>query len=70
MKITSVNVSVGQWSDGLPPIKKMDEPTLAAFSHTHTHTLLVLLHPHTDLQDSGRRKQVCHGTLPAWWFQS
>lgn len=35
-EITSVNISVGQWSDGLLPIKMMDEPTLAAFSHTHT----------------------------------
>lgn len=35
-KITAVNISVGQWSDGLLPIKMMDEPTLAAFSHTHT----------------------------------
>lgn len=40
--ITSVNISVGQWSDGLLPIKMMDEPTSAAFSHTvaHTHTSL------------------------------
>lgn len=39
-EITSGNISVGQWSDGLLPIKMMDEPTLAAFSHTHTHTFL------------------------------
>lgn len=42
--ITSVNISVGQWSDGLLPIKMMDEPTSAAFSHTVAHT-----HTHTSL---------------------
>lgn len=37
-KIPSVNISVGQWSDGLLPIKMMDEPTSVAFSHTLAHT--------------------------------